>query len=64
MPNKTFTDTHFFCNSFPEDGKTLKAKLLIKILHKKHVSLKPENSRVLFLLIVVLITRDSSSKGY
>lgn len=64
MPSKTFTDT-FFCNRFPEDGKIAnKAKLPIKILHKKHASFMPENSRVLFLLIVVLITWDGSSKGY
>lgn len=36
MPNEAFMGTHFY-NSFPEDVKTLKAKLFIKTLCEKHV---------------------------
>lgn len=63
MPNKTFMGTHFY-NSFPEDGKTLKAKLFIKMLREKHVSFTPEHSQMLSLLTAILTTKVNSSKGY
>lgn len=55
--------THFY-NSFPKDGKTLKAKLFIKMLHEKYVSLWPEHSQMLSLLIAIFTTKVNSSKGY
>lgn len=54
---------HFY-NSFPEDGKILKAKLFIKMLHEKHVSLRPEHSQMFSVLIAILTTKVNSSKGY
>lgn len=63
MPHKIFMGTHFY-NIFPEDGKTLKAKLFIKMLCEKHVSFRPEHSQMLSLLIALLTTKVNSSKGY
>lgn len=63
MPNKTFMGAHFY-NNFPEDGKTLKAKLFIKMLSENHVSFRPEHSRLLSLLIAILTTKVNGSKGY
>lgn len=56
-------DAHFY-NSFPEDGKILKAKLFIKMPHEKHVLLRPEHSQMFSKLIAILTTKVNSSKGY
>lgn len=53
---------HFY-NSFPEDGKILKAKLFIKMLHEKHVLLRPEHSQI-FSMLIDILTKVNSSKGY
>lgn len=63
MPNKTVMGAHFY-NSFPEDGKIFKVKLLIKMLHEKHASLRPEHSQMFSVLIATLTTKVNSSKGY
>lgn len=54
---------HFY-NSFPEDGKILKAKLFIKMLHEKHVLLRPEHTQIFSMLTAILTTKVNSSKGY
>lgn len=54
---------HFY-NSFPEDGKILKAKLFIKMLHEKRVLLRPEHCQMFSMLIAILTTKVNSSKGY
>lgn len=63
MPSKTLMGTHFY-NSFPKDGKTLKAKLFIKMLPEKHVSFRAEHSQMPSLLIALFTTKVNSSKGY